>query len=264
MPGSQTDCHQAKLVYRRNLRVSSEKPVLVILEDDEELAEELVYAVEEAGYAATACYDIESFWKHVGPNPADILVIDLSLPDGSGVDVVREVRASSQVPIVITSGKAEVEDRIACIEAGADDYLVKPYNSREVIAKLARLLTRTRGTRYSRQIAQLAGQEVLEFDIFSLDTQSMALETLSGIEVPLTTFEFLTLKTLLNRPNTLLSRASIIDVLHSDRWVGSERTIDNLISRLRRKFADHSQTKLIKSVRGVGYILTADVTRKTG
>lgn len=187
------------------------------------------------------------------------MIVDLGLPDGYGLDVIREVRASSEVPIIITSGNSAVEERVAGIELGADDFLGKPYNSREIIAKITRLLSRSRGSQFSGRISRLAGSAEYLFSGFALDTQAMSLTSPTGKDIALTTYEFLVLRSLVERPNIVLSRASLVDFVYAENSYGSERTIDNLISRIRAKLSDYTDTNLVKTVRGVGYVFTGIV-----
>jgi len=237
----------------------NENAVVLILEDDVDLAEELEYSLKTSGFQAVACHTVRAFWAYVEHHEVDLLVVDLGLPDGYGVEVIREVRKRSNVPIIITSGRFEVEERVAGIEIGADDYLAKPYNSRELIAKLSRFLSRSQGAKYSRRVSRISGREVFRFNDYVLDVQSMSLTAPDGKDIGLTTLEFLLLKALVERPNIVLSRASLIECVHSSNWYGSDRKIDNLISRLRSKLAGHEGEFPVKAIRGIGYIFTADV-----
>jgi len=236
-----------------------EKPAVLILEDDKDLAEEICSAVSDAGFDVATCHSIKNFWLYVRHHEVDILVVDLGLPDGHGLDVIREVRSKSDVPIIVTSGQSAVEERVAGIELGADDYLGKPYNSREVIAKLTRFLARSKGSKFSTRISRLASREAYLFNGFVLDAKAMSLTAPAGVEIPLTTYEFLVLRSLVENPNVVLSRASLVDFVYSDYSHGSERTVDNLISRLRAKLSEHSESTLVKTVRGIGYIFVSPV-----
>jgi len=230
-----------------------EKPAVLILEDDKDLADEINFAVSNAGFEVAICHSIKSFWQYVSHREVDVMIVDLGLPDGYGLDVIREVRASSEVPIIITSGNSAVEERVAGIELGADDFLGKPYNSREIIAKITRLLSRSRGSQFSGRISRLAGSAEYLFSGFALDTQAMSLTSPTGKDIALTTYEFLVLRSLVERPSIVLSR------VYAENSYGSERTIDNLISRIRAKLSAYTDTNLVKTVRGVGYVFTGTV-----
>ncbi len=238
----------------------TDKPVILILEDDKDLADEINFALSEASFETVVCHTVRSFWRYVSHREIDLMVVDLSLPDGYGLDVIREVRSNSDVPIIIASGRAAIEERVAGIELGADDYLGKPYNTREVIAKASRLLSRTRGSQFSSRISRLSGREVYLFNGFELDAQAMSLNDSNGAEIAITTYEFLILKALVEHSNVVLSRASLVDFVYSDNSHGSERTVDNLVSRIRSKLSEHSKDTLIKTVRGIGYVFTGNVT----
>ncbi|MEP4148057.1 MAG: response regulator transcription factor [Halioglobus sp.] len=236
-----------------------EKQVVLILEDDKDLADEISFAVRQAGFEVAVCHSVKMFWQYVAHREVDVMIVDLGLPDGYGINVIREVRSNSDVPIIITSGNSAVEERVAGIEIGADDYLAKPYNSREIIAKISRFLSRSRGSQFSSRISRLAGSAEYIFADFVLDTQAMSLSSPSGEDISITTYEFLVLRSLVERPNTVLSRGSLVDFVYTDNTYGSERTIDNLISRIRAKLSAHTELNLVKTVRGVGYVFTADV-----
>ncbi|MEP6388485.1 MAG: response regulator transcription factor [Halioglobus sp.] len=236
-----------------------EKQVVLILEDDKDLADEISFAVRQAGFEVAVCHSVKEFWQYVKHREVDLMIVDLGLPDGYGINVIREVRSNSDVPIIITSGSSAVEERVAGIEIGADDYLGKPYNSREIIAKISRFLSRSRGSQFSSRISRLAGRAAYIFADFVLDTQAMSLSSPSGEDISITTYEFLVLRSLVERPNTVLSRGSLVDFVYTDNTYGSERTIDNLISRIRAKLSAYTELNLVKTVRGVGYVFTADV-----
>ena len=232
---------------------------ILLLEDEDSLADELGESLVFAGFDRHICQTVDAFWRHLGRHEVDLLIVDLGLPDGHGLDVIREIRKTSQVPILITSGRAEVEERVAGIEVGADDYVTKPYSSREIVAKISRLLSRSGGEQYSLRSRKHMSKVRYRFASLVVDTKVMTLATTDGQDIPLTTYEFLLMKALVESPNCVMTRAKLVDYIHDEGWHGSERTIDNLISRLRAKIKAASADFPVKAIRGIGYIFAADV-----
>jgi len=237
----------------------SNRHKILVLEDDRDLATELKEYLESSGFDTEICPTVKSFWRYVARHEIDLIVVDLRLPDGNGLEVIREVRSKSSVPMVITSGMHELEERVAGIEIGADDYLTKPYSSRELLAKIGRILSRTQGEKFSSRISRLNSAGVFEFEGFFLDAESMNLAAPDGTNIPLTPYEFLLLRTLVEKSGTVLTREVLVGVLHSTTWHGSDRTIDNLMSRIRARLSPYTEKAVIKTVRGVGYVFTSKV-----
>lgn len=232
---------------------------VLIVEDDELIGEELTEVFVQWGFDAQAVLTVNAFWETIEDFQPQMVVVDLTLPDGSGADIIREIRVKSDIGIIVISGRSDEIERVACIEMGADDYLVKPFSSREMVARIRQLIYRTGGVRYGEpNRGQLGDSERLGFDGYIFDAQSMSLTDPSGEEVPLTTLEFAVLKTLVSHARQVLSREYLLESVHSTDWVGSDRNIDNLVSRIRKKITGQDGRPLVRTVRGAGYMFAVE------
>ena len=172
------------------------------------------------------------------------------LPDGSGFDVCRRIRAGSQTPIIMLTARGEEADRIIGLELGADDYVVKPFSAREVIARVRAVLRRARGAEPTSDDSLAIGD--LELDV------AARIVRLAGEEVELTRKEFELLELLLREAGNVVSRERLIDEVWDMNWFGSTKTLDVHVSSLRRKLGDDSaDPRFIHTVRGVGFRLAA-------
>ncbi len=186
----------------------------------------------------------------------DLIILDLMLPGEGGLELCRELRKSSGVPIIILSAKGEEVDRIVGLEVGADDYLPKPFNPRELLARIAAVLRRYRG---QAQPAGTRPQRALSFAGWKLDTLKRELTDPDGVVVDLSTGEYELLLALLEAPQRVLSREYLLDASRLRPMEAFDRAVDVQVFRLRRKLGDNGE--LIKTVRGIGYLLAADVAR---
>jgi DNA-binding response OmpR family regulator len=184
-----------------------------------------------------------------------------SLPYGDGLTLIREIQAGSDVVIIIISGKTSEIDRVEGLEVGADDYIIKPFSPRELLARVQAVFRRTHGNKYPDQAVSLS-VEIAEFLDWKLDLSSRRLMSKDDKQVELTTAEFDLLRAFVEAPNRVLSRDFLLNQLHSLDWVGYDRGVDGLVSRLRRKLKRSvNSVSLIKTVRSVGYIFTASVKK---
>jgi DNA-binding response OmpR family regulator len=186
----------------------------------------------------------------------DLMTLDLMLGGENGLTLARDIRAEQDVPIVMISGKSDTIDRVVGLELGADDYIAKPFHPREVVARIRAVLRR----KAAPQPPAVPASEKLAFAGFLLDVAARELSSHEKGRLSLTTAEFNLLELLARRPHRVLSRDAIMDLLKGHDWSPLDRSIDALVSRLRRKVEnDPDSPRLIKTVRGVGYVLTADV-----
>ena len=212
------------------------------------------------GFVAITVASVNAFWEQVEDFKPQLIVVDLTLPDGSGVDIIRDVRSKSDIGIIVMSGRSDEIERVVCIETGADDYVVKPFSSREMVARIRQLMYRTRGVAYG-DVAPINGSETgrYKFNDYIFDTSAMALTAPSGDEVSLTTLEFSVLKTLVTHAREVLSRDFLLESVHAANWAGSDRNIDNLVSRIRKKITAPGSAPPVRTVRGVGYMFALEV-----
>lgn len=219
---------------------------VLIVEDEPKLAQLLVDYLQVAGYAprwiANGSEVIDDFKK----SPAAIVLLDLMLPGKDGMQVCRELRAFSDVPIVMITARVEEIDRLLGLELGADDYICKPFSPREVVARVKAILRRLQ-PRSDEMEAIGAG--------FNIDEQKMKI-TFNGAALDLTLTEFTLLSTLARRPGRVFSRDALLDQLNAEIRDVSDRAIDSHIKNLRKKLAAiNADEAIIHSVYGVGYKL---------
>jgi two-component system OmpR family response regulator len=234
---------------------------VLIVEDDRPTGEELSEAFRQWGFDATHVLTVADFWPALEEVRPQVAVVDLALPDGSGADIIREIRAKSDIGIIVISGHSDEIERVACIEMGADDYLVKPCSPRELVARIRQLIYRTGGVRYGERFSQASiDTGRLSFADYVLDLSGMSLVDTEGREISLTTLEFAILRALVTQPRQVLSRDALLKSAHADGWQGSDRNVDNLVSRIRKKIVTKDGRSLVRTVRGAGYMFSAETT----
>ncbi len=217
------------------------RDTILIVEDEERLAEVLADYLKAAGYATNQLGDGTHAVAWVRQHQLALILLDLMLPGRSGLDICRDIRAFSAVPIIMTTARVEEIDRLLGLELGADDYVCKPYSPREVVARVKAVLRRT-------GLSQGSQPGCLTLDADSLRVRSGARE------VELTAVEFALLRTLHSAPGRIFSRDRLIQRIYNDHRIVSDRTIDSHIKKLRRKLAELApELDLIHSVYGVGY-----------
>ncbi|MGI9557189.1 MAG: response regulator transcription factor [Solirubrobacterales bacterium] len=219
---------------------------VLIVEDEESIAVPLSRALRRAGFeTAFAATHAEAREEFESQNP-DLVLLDLMLPDGDGRDVAREIRSRHETPIIMLTARGAEADRVVGLELGADDYIVKPFSSAEVIARIRAVLRRTKGDGHTQGGTFSVG--TLEVD---LDGRRVRLD---GHEVDLTRKEFDLLAVLVRRPGSVVSREDIMSQVWDENWFGPTKTLDVHLSALRRKIDDDpAQPRFIHTVRGVGF-----------
>jgi DNA-binding response OmpR family regulator len=234
---------------------------VLIVEDDAPTGEELSEAFQQWGFDSSHVLTVADFWPALDEVRPQVAVVDLALPDGSGADIIRQIRSKSDIGIIVISGRSDEIERVACIEMGADDYLVKPCSPRELVARIRQLIYRTGGVRYGERLSQASADTGrLGFSDYILDLSGMLLLNPQGREVPLTTLEFAILKALVTQPREVLSREVLLKSAHAEGWQGSDRNVDNLVSRIRKKITTSDGRSLVRTVRGAGYMFSAETT----
>ena len=232
----------------------------IVVVDDDPLIRDLVddYLTSE-GYRVSKADSGQAMRDVLAADPADLIILDLSMPGEHGFSLVAELRKQSDVGIIIFTGSESEVDQVVGLELGADDYVSKPTDLRQLLARVRSVLRRTKATHGAA--AASVGGDVVTFDGWRLDRAARQLFAPDGAEVALTTVEFDLLATFIDSANRVLSRDQLLDMTHDREWSPYDRSIDNSISRLRQKIeAEPRKPKLIKTVRGVGYVFTAKVT----
>ncbi len=221
---------------------------VLLVEDDARLAQLTARYLETHGVVVTIAHDGVEGQAEALRRQYDCVVLDLMLPGRDGLDVTRELRARTDVPILMVTARGEESDRVIGLEVGADDYVTKPFSPRELLARIRATVRRVRGQ---------AGppQETLQVGSLVLDPQRMTV-TLDGRPVEVTAYEFSILRALAQRPGRVLSREQLLDLAKGSAELSFDRSIDVHVSRLRAKLGDDSRSpRLLKTVRGVGYLL---------
>jgi two-component system OmpR family response regulator len=234
----------------------AERPRVLVVDDDADIVALLSRYLGGHGFQVTGVANGAQLRAFVSASSADLVLLDLGLPDEDGLSLLRHLRAHWQAPVIVVSGRGEAVERVVGLELGADDYVTKPFDFRELLARIRSVLRRAG----SVATAEAAPACRLEFDRLTLDLSAMRLTDRNGDEVPLTTGEFELLRALLQQPGRALTRDQLMNRLHGRDAGPFDRTIDVGIGRLRRKIEeDPASPRLIKSVRGVGYMLAVDV-----
>ncbi|MFW5431466.1 MAG: two-component system response regulator CreB [Methylophilaceae bacterium] len=222
---------------------------ILIIEDEQAIADTLIYACKEANIQTTHYLLGHEGVAAITNQPFDFVVLDVGLPDMSGFDVCKQIRETSQVPILFLTARNHEVDRIVGLEIGADDYVTKPFSPREIVARIHAILRRSQG---QQKIMPEDSQQQFEVDDVALRIKFM------GQHLTLTRYEYLLLKTLISHPKRVYARDQLMDIV----WVNAEdtleRTVDAHIKTLRSKLrAVDVNTTVIVTHRGMGYSLSA-------
>jgi DNA-binding response OmpR family regulator len=233
---------------------------VLIVDDDARIRQMLVRYFEQEGFRVSAAADGAAMRERLAGGAIDVILLDVVMPGEDGLSLAREIRANSDVGIIMLTGRDDVLDRVVGLEVGADDYITKPFHLREVLARVKSVLRRRLPAATTPE--PTAGGEVLRFDGWSLDIDRRQLLSPRGAQIDLTTGEFDLLAALARRPGRVLGREALMELTRGRRYEAYDRTIDAQIARLRKKIEiDPKKPNLVKSVRGVGYVFTGKADR---
>ena len=222
---------------------------ILIVEDETDLAQIPAEYLQRDGFLATTIADGLVAMSELRRAPPDLLLLDLMLPGMDGISILRELRKTSELPVIMVTARSEEIDRLLGLELGADDYICKPYSPREVVARVKTVLRRTQAA--AGATATVAGS-VLEIDAEALQA------CVGGRKLELTPKEFRLLQVLAARPGRVFSRAQLLDALYADNLEVSERAIDSHLKNLRRKLAPaFPDEEPIRSIYGIGFAFEA-------
>ncbi|HHQ4902380.1 response regulator [Aeromonas veronii] len=232
---------------------------ILVVDDHSEIRDLLKRFLEQHGLRVSCARDGKEMKRLLEEREFDLLVLDLMMPGEDGLTLCRELRVKSNLPIIMLTAMGEETDRIIGLEMGADDYLAKPFNPRELLARIKAVMRRTQA---ETQPATETLTRDLRFDRWLLDVNRRELVDEDGVGLSLSTAEFDLLKVFLERPQRVLSRDQLLDLARGREAVAFDRAIDTLVSRLRRKLErDPKNPELIKTIWGGGYMFSADVTQ---
>lgn len=237
----------------------TDQPHLLLVDDERSIREPLAQFLGKQGFRVTAAADAESARARLGAYAIDLAIVDIMMPGEDGLSLTRHIRATSNLPVILLTARAEETDRIIGLEMGADDYVVKPFSPRELATRVKVVLRRAAGgsARLHAPDAHAYG-----FAGWVLKTGERALIDAGGVSVALSTGEYNLLLALVRRPRQVLTRDQLLDLTQGREASAFDRAIDNQVSRLRRKIeADPKLPAIIKTVWGGGYTLAAEVTR---
>ena len=236
-------------------------PHVLVVDDHREIRDAVTRYLEKNGMRTSSARNAAEMDAQLKAGRFDLVVLDVMMPGEEGLSAARRLSASGGPPVLMLSALGEDTDRIVGLEVGADDYLVKPCNPRELLARVKAILRRSE--RPEPLAGQIGGRK-LAFAGWTLDTDTRALSHTDGRKASLTTAEFKLLTAFLERPRFVLSRDQLLDITSGRKADVFDRTIDNQVSRLRRKIeADPAHPRIIATIRSGGYSLAADVSEAT-
>jgi DNA-binding response OmpR family regulator len=228
------------------MSVERQRPVILLVEDEDAITEPLAEALDREGFQPEVAGTAREALDKARGAPPDLVLLDIGLPDGSGLDVCRELRRDAEVPIIMLTARGSEADRVAGLELGADDYVVKPFSAREVAARVRAVLRRSAP-------ASGDGTEQITIGDLQLD-QARHQASLAGKPIELSRKEFELLRTLMVEAGSVITREALIDQVWDMNWFGSTKTLDVHISGLRKKLGDDPRSpSYIHTVRGVGF-----------
>jgi two-component system OmpR family response regulator len=228
-------------------------PNIMVVDDDREIRTLVAELLEEHGFRARAVADGAAMWSALEAATADLIVLDVNLPGEDGLTLCKRLRNESRVPVIMLTARGAAIDRIIGLELGADDYLPKPFEPRELLARIRSVLRRANSN-------DVASPEQLRFGTWRLDLTARHLINADDVVVALSGAEYRLLKAFLDHPNQVLSRDQLLDLTKGREIDSFDRSIDLQVSRLRQRLGEDARAQeLIKTVRSEGYVLATTV-----
>lgn len=236
----------------------NDKPHVLLVDDERSIREPLAQYLSRNGFRVTAAADAAEARTRLAGSAIDLVVLDIMMPGEDGLSLCRHIRESGDLPVILLTAKSEETDRIIGLEMGADDYVLKPFSPRELVARIKAIFRRVA----AGGVRQHADGANYAFDGWVLKTGERTLVDREGVAVPLSTAEYNLMLAFATRPHQVLSRDQLLDITQGREANAFDRAIDNQISRLRRKIEDDPKSPhFIKTVWGGGYTLAADVRK---
>ena len=236
---------------------------IIVVDDDDRVRELIRVALEGESYRVLEAPDSRTLFALLAEHRTDLVTLDIALAGESGLDLMKELRASHELGVIMITGRGELIDTVVGLELGADDYIAKPFELREVLARVRSVLRRYRRERHTAAAPAVESRgATLAFGRWRLLTAARQLHDTAGRRCELSVSEYDLLELLASNPRRALSRDEILERLRGRERHPSDRTIDNLVMQLRRKLSRPGEPSLIETARGVGYVFSADVTRR--
>lgn len=233
---------------------------ILIVDDDREISTLLAEYLEKNGYRAVTAGDGKAMQKALQEHRIDLIVLDLNLPGEDGLTLCRNLRSHSATPVIMLTARGEPVDRILGLEMGADDYVPKPFEPRELFARIRSVLRRTQALPPNMQSSET---QQIKFAGWTMDVTARHLINASGVVVALSGAEYRLLKIFLDHANRVLSRDHLLNLTQGRDADPFDRSIDLQISRLRQKLGDDARSpQIIKTVRNEGYVLATQVAKE--
>ncbi|MEL7470437.1 MAG: response regulator [Pseudomonadota bacterium] len=230
-----------------------EQPHILVCDDEEDVRDMVGEYLMRRGFMVSTVADAVELRLALGEKSIDAILLDINMPGEDGLSALRSLRAENTVPVIMLTATAEVVDRILGLEMGADDYLGKPVDLRELEARLKTVLRRSTSAPNEPEVEKIEGK--IQFGPCTLDLESALLFGADGDEIPITAMEFSLLRVFAQNRGRVLNRDQLLDQAHDRDWDPFDRSIDIRISRLRRKIEPNAQKpEVIRTVRGIGYI----------
>ena len=231
---------------------------VLVVDDEPRICSVLQRYLTREGFQVDTAHDADGLRSRIAESRTDLVILDLNLGADDGLLLARELRATSNIPIVMLTGKVDTVDKIVGLEVGADDYITKPFDERELLARVRAVLRRAE-MQESRSDEE--PERVLLFGDWRLDLTAHELRTSDGPQVHLTSHEFMLLAAFARVPTRVLTRDEILEAIAGRDWSPNDRSVDVLVSKLRRKIEpDPDSPSFITTIRGVGYKFTTRVT----
>jgi len=235
------------------------RPHLLLVDDEAAIREPLGAYLQRSGFRVSEARDAAEARKILSGSAIELVVLDIMMPGEDGLSLCRSIREQGEMPVILLTARSEETDRIVGLEMGADDYVLKPFSPRELVARIKTILRRAGGAG-AREAATDA--TAYRFEDWTLRADDWTLTGADGVAIPLSTADYRLLQAFVTHPRQVLSRDQLLDLTQGREAHAFDRSIDNQISRLRRKLEDDARSpRLIKTVWGGGYMFSADVTR---
>ena len=237
--------------------MSATREHLLIVDDDKEIRNLLTDYLEQADYRVSAVGDGKAMRRVLEANRIDLVILDLMLPGEDGLTLCRELRGKTNLPVLMLTARGDEVDRIIGLEMGADDYLAKPFNPRELLARIKSVVRRAQALPPNMETDKV---HTLRFAGWTLDVATRNVTAADGLVVPLSGAEYRLLRVFLDHPQRVLAREQLLELANGREAILFDRSIDVLVGRLRKRLRDDSREPvLIKTVRGEGYVLATSV-----